>query len=295
MTVSLLYPSQCMLGESPLWHHERKSCFWTDIENGRLYEFNSISNEIKEWQFNTRVSAVLENKNGDIVLGVQGGIMELDITADQVKWLTDVDSHKENNRCNDAACDSNGRIWIGTMDIHCAEAEGSLYCIDGNLQAERKIRKLTIPNGIVWSENNALMYFIESTSRTVKSYSFNQHMGEIGHEKTVIHIPPPMGMPDGMAIDEEGMLWIALYGGFGIGRWNPRDGELIDIISLPVPNVTNCCFAGENMDQLVITTAREHLSSADLLKYPSSGDVFIIKDIGVKGAGLHKAAYASSY
>ena len=104
-----------------------------------------------------------------------------------------------------------------------------------------------------------------------------EESGEIVLDKAVIHIPEEMGSPDGMAVDAEGMLWIAHYGGFGVYRWNPESGKLLDKIDVPVPNVTSCAFAGEEMDWLIITTARENLSDEDLRKYPGSGGIFYIK------------------
>ena len=91
-----------------------------------------------------------------------------------------------------------------------------------------------------------------------------------------------MGTPDGMAIDEEGMLWIAHWGGFGVYRWNPNSSELLSKIDLPVPQVSSCAFVGDELDHLLITTARENMSPEDVKKYPESGDVFIVKT-GVKG------------
>lgn len=93
-----------------------------------------------------------------------------------------------------------------------------------------------------------------------------------------------------MAIDEEGMLWIAHWGGFGVYKWNPLNGELMDIIKLPVPNVSSCAFAGENLDRLIITTARQDLSIEELEKYPGSGDVFMANP-NVKGKATNKCRF----
>ena len=280
-----------MLGESPYWHKQRKSCFWVDIENGTLFEFHWETRMVKQWKFNTRVSVILGNKDNDLVIGAQGGIMQFSFKDERIHWLTDIDSTTEDNRCNDGGCDCNGRIWIGTMDVHCREAAGSLFCVDEHLRLAKMMTGLTIPNGLVWSNDNKFLYFIESMSRTVKSYVFNKNTGEISDEKIIIRIPEAMGMPDGMAIDEEGMLWIAMYGGFCVKRWDPQTGELLHSIWLPVPNVTNCCFAGDDMSQLIVTTARENLSSEDLENYPGSGNVFIIDNPGVSGVAPHHAIY----
>jgi len=135
------------------------------------------------------------------------------------------------------------------------------------------------------------MYFIESTVRNVTAYRYDAATGEIKFERIAITVPEELGLPDGMAIDEEGMLWIALYGGSAVGRWNPETGQLLNMIKLPVPHVTNCCFVGENLQHLLITTAQEHLSDEELKMYPQSGDIFIVHDVGVKGVKSNKTIY----
>jgi sugar lactone lactonase YvrE len=121
------------------------------------------------------------------------------------------------------------------------------------------------------------MYFIDSPTQSVDAYFFNGDTGEIKFDKTVIEIPIEMGTPDGMTIDNEGMLWIAHWGGYGVYRWNPFTGELISKIEVPAPNVTSCRFAGKDLDQLVITTARKNMSESQLSDYPQNGDLFIVK------------------
>ncbi len=159
---------------------------------------------------------------------------------------------------------------------------GSLYCIDENITIQKKIDSVTTSNGLAWSLDNKRLYYIDSPTQCVQSFIFDEESGAIKFEKIIIRIPANMGTPDGMAIDEEGMLWIAHYGGFGVYRWNPLNGSLIDKIDLPVPNITSCAFAGEKLDHLIITTAKENLSEKDLKKYPGSGDIFCAKT-GVSG------------
>jgi sugar lactone lactonase YvrE len=126
------------------------------------------------------------------------------------------------------------------------------------------------------------MFYIDSPTQVVQSFLFEEEKGNIVFEKNIIEIPADMGTPDGMSIDEEGMLWIAHWGGFGVYRWNPSNGELLLKIDLPVPQVSSCAFVGDELDHLLITTARENMSPEDVEKYPESGDVFIIKT-DVKG------------
>jgi sugar lactone lactonase YvrE len=131
------------------------------------------------------------------------------------------------------------------------------------------------------------MYFIDTPTHCVRSFLFDVESGDIQFEKVVIEIDKQNGSPDGMTIDEEGMLWIAHWNGFGVYRWNPLNGKLLDKISLPVPQVSSCVFGGDKLNYLFITTARENMSEAELQKYPDSGNVFIV-ETKVKGLPAFK-------
>ena len=286
MKADVLYASQCILGESPLWHAERKCCFWVDIENGILYEYNWGQKSTRHWKFNYRLTLVLQGKNDQLILALDARIARFDLETEQIEWIVDVETNSE-TRCNDGACDSLGRLWVGTMHLTNRKDTGALYFIDKDLKVQKKINNTSVSNGIAWSLNNSRLYYIDSPTQVVQSFIFEEKTGEIVFEKNVIQIPNEMGSPDGMAIDEEGMLWIAHWGGFGIYRWNPQKGELISKIEVPVPQVSSCAFVGENLDYLLITTARENMKEDEIIKYPQSGDTFLVK-VNVKGVSSNK-------
>jgi sugar lactone lactonase YvrE len=277
MKAKTLYPAQSLLGEGPLWHAERNSCFWVDIERGMLFEYHWVSKETKTWKFDGRLTSVCPSIENGLILSLNAGIARFDLTTEKLELLLDIESEIKNNRCNDAKCDSSGRLWIGTMDMDFKLGAASLYCIDKNLSIEKKLGNLTISNGMAWTADNQRMYFIDSPTQTIKSYIFDANSGAILFDKNAVHIPEEMGTPDGMCIDHEGMLWVAHWGGFGVYRWNPANGDLLEKIEIPVPHVTSCAFAGENLDHLIITTARGNLNEDELKKYPESGNVFILK------------------
>ena len=147
---------------------------------------------------------------------------------------------------------------------------------------QKKLSDISVSNGIVWSADGKRMYYIDSPTQQVQCFLFDEKTGNIEFEKIAITIDKASGSPDGMCMDEEGMLWIAQWDGFGVYRWNPLTGEMLDKIDVPVPQVSSCAFGGDNMDQLFITTARENMSKDDVKKYPLSGNVFIAEP-GVKG------------
>jgi sugar lactone lactonase YvrE len=278
----LLYKSNCILGEGPMWHSARKSFMWVDIEGKSIFEYNWQNKKANKWNVGHRVSLIIEDNNDTVVLALQYGLAEFNLETGELYWLTDLEKEIDSNRTNDGACDVQGRLWIGTMDVGCKQGKGSLYCIDKDLLPQKKLENLSISNGITWSLNNERMYHVDTATGIVSAYLFDASTGDIKFEKEAIRVPSELGAPDGMCIDEKGMLWIAHWDGFGVYRWNPHNGILLDKIELPVPQVTACTFGGEDLDHLFITTARENLSHQQLEKYPESGNVFIAKP-GVKG------------
>ena len=283
----MLYDARCLLAEGPHWHAERNSFSWVDIEGKKLFEYNFNSKEIKEHSIPYRVSTIVQNDANNLILGLQGGIGSFNLETEILTWLLDLEKEYPNRRCNDGKCDPAGRLWVGIMDEACTADEGSLYCIETDFTKHKKVDYLSIPNGIVWSLDKKRMYHIDSPTYTVKSYLYDNTTGHILFEKIAITIPQDLGSPDGMCIDEEGMVWIAHWGGFGVYRWNPETGELLSKIEIPVPLASSCAFAGKNLDSLVITTASTELSEEQKEQYHLSGSIFIANP-GVKGIAPYK-------
>jgi sugar lactone lactonase YvrE len=297
MNVSTLYAAQCTLGEGPIWHQRRGSYFWVDIEHGILHEFSKATGSVQKWPVGRYVSAVIEQPDDSLILGVQGGLVKFDMKDGNISPLVAIDADIPANRCNDGACDSEGRIWIGTMNVyvHDKKHAGSLYRVDTHLEVTQMLTGLPIPNGIVWSVDGTRMYFIETISASVKSYLFDKATGDIQFEKIVYIVLKGFGLPDGMCINAEGMLWIALYGGSSVQRINPATGEELIKIELPAPHITNCCFGGDELDEMVITSARENLSPEQLAQYPESGNTFIVTGLGIKGLPGNRSGRISEY
>jgi sugar lactone lactonase YvrE len=277
MEVINLHQSQCILGESPYWHAERKSFFWVDIEKGELYEFQVALKKTTKRKFNQRLSLVVEGQGDYLILALDRKIARYDLETEKLTWLIEVEEDQPLNRFNDGACDADGRLWIGTMSTKITPESGALYKITSELSPEKMLGKITISNGMAWTSDNETFYYIDSPTQEIRAYQFDLETGEINFDRTVIRVPKELGTPDGMSMDREGKLWVAHYGGFGVYCWDPENGKLLKKIVLPAPHVTSCVFGGENLDHLLITTARENLTEAQLQEYPQSGDVFLVK------------------
>ena len=258
-----------------MWHTRRQSFFWVDIEGKNVYECRWSDKKVTARNLSRRVSLVLETEDvNKVLLGVQGGLMYFDLQTGDSKWLCEIDSGIKDNRTNDGGYDPKGRIWVGTMNINCDRYAGALYCVDENRNLVRKVERMSVPNGIAWTRDAKTMYHVESEDRVVNAYDFDAESGEIVFNRVAIRVPDGLGSPDGMCMDDDGMLWIAHWGGFGVYRWDPVSGQMLDKIVVGVPHVSACAF-GENTKVMLITTARQGLSQDELHKYPQSGDVFI--------------------
>ncbi|MEP7280275.1 MAG: SMP-30/gluconolactonase/LRE family protein [Bacteroidota bacterium] len=285
ITATELYPSANLIGEGPVWHAARNSFFWGDIERKKLREMSWADKQVQVWEMPQRIGLVVVAEDGNLIVALQDGLAKFDLKTAAIEWLMDIEKDIANNRANDGKCDSEGRLWLGTMDVQASQNSGALYCVHGNSITPR-LTLLTLSNGMAWLLDNNRFYFIDSPQRKIDAYLFDAVTGTIHFERTAVEVPEAMGMPDGMCIDEEGMLWVAHWGGHCVARWTPETGELLYRIELPLPQVSSCVFGGENLDELFITTASEGLSEVELQLYPSSGHVFVAQP-GVKGVAAN--------
>jgi len=277
MIAHSIFPAQCILAESPYWHVGKKSYFWVDIEKGTLYQYSKGDSKPKTWQFEHRLSLVVEGEDDKVILGLDRKIARFDLVTHSLEWIVEVESDLILNRFNDGKCDAKGRLWAGTLSTQFTAGSGSLYLIDAPDSALKKIPNVSISNGIAWTPDQQTMYFIDSPTQEIRAFEFDLEHGVLGQNQVVIQVPKSLGTPDGMTIDQDGNLWIGHYGGFGVYCWDPRTGKLLDKIEVPAPHVTSCTFGGELLDELLITTAQENMSIEDLRKYPASGDIFLAK------------------
>ena len=161
--------------------------------------------------------------------------------------------------------------------------EGSLWRLNHDFSCSLQWQQLTISNGLAWSLDRRLLYLIDSPTLTVMAFPLTSTGALADHPTACITIPKDWdALPDGMCIDAEGKLWIALFGGSAVTRWDPQDGRLMQTVELPCCQVTSCCFGGPDLDQLLITTARRGLDAQALGDQPLAGGLFQLS-LGMKG------------
>ena len=271
-------PVVCQLGEGPVWDDREQVIRWVDIVNGHIHRWDPDSRSHQRLELGEMVGVIAMRTNGHLIAGLRSGIAFVDASTGEIQRLHAPDSHLPGNRFNDGKCDPSGRFWAGTMPLTADRPEGSLYVADGDGSIRRMLTDVTISNGLVWNMNKDRMYYIDTPTREVSVFDYDDAKGAIADRRTAVAIPAKEGAPDGMNIDVEGMLWIAHWGGSRLTRWDPVKGKKIDEIRMPVSNVTSCTFGGTEFRDLYITTAREGLSVSELHSQPQAGMLFVVRD-----------------
>ena len=271
------------LAEGPCWWAEKQVLLWVDIEASRIGLFDPQTARNNFLHLPAHVGAVVPTSAGDLLLATATGFLRLDPSTEAVTLLSDPEADRPGNRFNDGKCDPWGRFWAGTMAYDFEPLAGALWRVNADFSCVRQRQGLTISNGLAWSQDRGTLYLIDSPTLNVLAFPLT-NSGEIAGEPSIcVHIPEDWdAVPDGMCIDAEGMLWIALFGGGCVTRWDPVSGQLLDRLALPCRQVTSCCFGGPHLDQLFITTARREMDAAAIKAEPLAGGLFQA-DVGVKG------------
>ena len=283
MDCRCVLPVAAGLAEGPCWWAEKQVLLWVDIEASRIGLFDPQTGRNHFLHLPAHVGAVVPTSAGDLLLATATGFLRLDPSTEAVTLLSDPEADRPGNRFNDGKCDPWGRFWAGTMAYDFEPLAGALWRVNADFSRVRQRQGLTISNGLAWSQDRGTLYLIDSPTLNVLAFPLT-NSGEIAGEPSIcVHIPEDWdAVPDGMCMDAEGMLWIALFGGGCVTRWDPVSGQRLERLALPCRQVTSCCFGGPNFDQLFITTARREMDAAAIKAEPLAGGLFQA-DVGVKG------------
>lgn len=292
MKIELVCDHICELGEGPVWDARGNKICWVDIVNGEIHEYDVNHRKLKTIPVHQMIGAMALKRNGNYVAALQHGFAFINRQTGEIKMIGDPEAHLSNNRFNDGKCDPAGRFWAGTMPFSEDSPAGSVYCLETDLSIEKKIGGVTVSNGMAWSHDHRTLYYIDSPSFEVVGYSYDVTTGDISGKKLIIAVSKEDGSPDGMTIDNEGMLWVAHWGGWKLTRWNPVTGKKLKEIALPVSQVTSCTFGGDHGEDLYITSAKIHLTAEQLEKQPLAGSLFVIRNCGFAGEACFEFAGA---
>ncbi len=281
LTADCVLDAKAVLGEGPVWRAETQDLVWVDIESARVCCFNPATGENQTWDVGEKPGLAVPTKQGDLILGTSVGFVRLDLASGVLSPIIDPEQDLPNNRFNDGKVDPEGRLWAGTMGLDEAPNVGSLYRLNRNLSTDKLFDQVTISNGMAWTSDQKTFYYIDSPTRRVDVFDCDMAGGTVSDRRTAFELPEGMGYPDGMSIDNEGMLWVALWQGWGVARF-ALGGALLAKVEVPVECVTSCCFGGENWDELYITTSSRDLDETGRAEQPLAGGLFRCRP-GVSG------------
>jgi sugar lactone lactonase YvrE len=263
------------LGEGPHWDIPTQSLYWVDIPAGTVHR-RDADGAHTGWDVGLPVGAVVPRRGGGVCVAAGNGFYAVDLDAGVVEELATAPG-LPGTRMNDGACDRAGRFYAGSMDCDEAPGRGAFYRLDPDHSVTTLFDGVGISNGVGWSPDDRLMYYIDSLAYRVDVLDYDPQTGEMGERRPFARLGSGETVPDGLAIDAEGGVWVAVWGGGVIQRYDP-DGTLTGVVRLPAAFVTSCAFGGQELDELFITTAAGP---------GRSGGALFTCPAGVKGLPAH--------
>jgi D-xylonolactonase len=280
--------SRAVLGESPVWDERAQTLYWVDIERGELHHCQADGSNETSLQIGARIGCIaLRRDSAGFIAGLERSIVLITLNPLEIRQVALLDENLPNNRCNDGKCDAEGRFWVGTCDTRWTHATGWIYRLDAGGVPVRTAGPFICTNGPAMSPDGRAIYCVDSFGQIVYQSDIVSS-GELSGQRVFRKFDAPgWGYPDGLTCDVEGGVWVAHWGASRVSRFSPQ-GDLLDVIQLPVAQPTSCTFGGSDLRRLFITTASlglDAVANANGL----AGAVFAVDlDIG----GLPAARFA---
>jgi sugar lactone lactonase YvrE len=269
-------------GEGPVWVTRDTSLYWVDMLAGDVLQLDGAG-QVSRHHVGSVAAALRPRAGGGLVVAVERGFAFAG-PGWTVRELPEAFADTS-VRMNDGGCDPQGRFYCGTMAYDATPGAGTLFRLDPDGSVHVVLAGVTVSNGLAWSPDGGGVYYVDSATQRIDAFDFDAGSAAFLNRRTVVTIDPDLGSPDGMTVDAEGGLWVALWDGAAVHRYSP-DGRLDEVIELPTPRVSACTFGGAGLDQLFITTSALNLNGSDEL----AGAVFLAEP-GV--AGLPASSYGA--
>jgi sugar lactone lactonase YvrE len=267
-----------ILGECPLWDERSHTLWWVD---SRAPAIRSLARDgtARNLPLGEPVGSIAFRERGGLLAATKSGIHTLGIDGGKLQCVACPESHLPDNRFNDGRCDRQGRFWAGTMCDVRRDPTGTLYRFDTDFACVPLRNAIIIPNSLAWSPDGRCMYFADTNRHTIWAWDYDPATGIATRER--VFADTGAGRPDGSCVDADGCLWNAEYGAWRLVRYTPQ-GKVDRTVDLPVANPTCCCFGGDRMDVLYVTSARQRLAPDELERQPLAGSVLALRP-GVTG------------
>ena len=267
-------------GEGPFWDARRGTLLFVDMLAGVVVAWDTRG-PVRRHPVGSVACVVRARARGGYVLGVERGLAFASDDFGTVETLPAAFAD-DAIRMNDGGCDPQGRFYCGSMAYAMTPGAGTLYRLNPDRTVDRVLTGVGISNGLQWSRDGSTVYYSDTATGRVDSFDFDPETGAFSGRRPFVEVVGRQGAPDGLAIDEEDGLWVALWGGGAVHRYDAA-GRLSEVVELPVPKVTACAFGGDDLRTLFITTSRDGLAAGEL---PAAGAVLSAR-AGVPGATPH--------
>jgi sugar lactone lactonase YvrE len=272
LDAELAFPAQCELAEGPVWDAARGLLRWVDILPGHVHTLDPVSGAHSSFAVGQPVGTVGLTRDGGLVLALAGGFALSGPDGQDLQPFGDLFVDRSVSRFNDGKPDPWGSFWAGTMAVpEDSGVPGSLYRLSPDGAVTELIGSVALSNGLDWTDDRRVFYYADSLAGGVDAFATDPDTGALSGRRRFAEVSG--GMPDGLTLDAEGCLWLAVWGSGELRRYTP-DGRLDTAVKLPVSQVTSAAFGGADLSTLYITTARENFTPADLREQPHAGDIF---------------------
>ncbi|GAB3432600.1 SMP-30/gluconolactonase/LRE family protein [Actinophytocola sediminis] len=276
MNIDVALDAGATLAEGPIWDQRAAVLRWVDITPGLVHRFDPATGVDTAFEFGEPVGTVAVRASGGLVLATGSGIWTCADDGAGPHRQFEVDTDPPGGRFNDGKADRWGRFWAGTM-LDGTEGAAALYRLDQDGSLHRMLTGVSISNGLDWSPDGATMYYVDTPTGGIDAFDHDQDTGALTNRRRLADVD--RGSPDGLTVDADGCLWVALWDGWGVRRYTP-DGRLLTTVDLPAQRITSCAFGGPDLSTLYLTSASIGLS--DVTGQPHAGAVFACSP-GVRG------------
>jgi sugar lactone lactonase YvrE len=286
--VELVLAAGTELGEGPVWDDRRERLLFVDILRGDVHAFHPPTGTDRVVNVGRAVGAVALTTRGDWVLAAGRGFVRANPETGHTTAMVDVEREDANTRMNDGAVDPAGRFWAGSCSLVGEAGRGTLYRLDPDGAVHRMLSPVTTSNGIDWSPDGRTMYYVDTRTRRIDAFDFDAAAGTFANRRPFVDFAGQAGRPDGLVVDAEGAVWVALWEGGAVRRYT-SDGQLDRSVAVPAPLTTKCAFGGPALQDLYVTTATRGLDARARADKPLSGGLFRLRP-GVAGQTTRRFA-----
>jgi sugar lactone lactonase YvrE len=281
----LLLAAQTELGECPVWDSKRGVFWFMDITEMQLHKVTWSTLKWDRLALPALGGGLVLARDGFLIAALQSGIHRLNPESGTLTFLVNPEPGKPNHRLNEAKCDPQGRLWVGSISTLGRFPTGCLYRMDSPQKVEEMLTEISVPNTLAWLADGEHLVFADSPRRVIWKFRYDPTSGALSDREIFADCRQDLGMPDGVALDAEGHIWVAEFGGGRVKRYDPN-GVVVEVAEVPATQVSSCAFAGPDLTELVIVTTKRLLTPEARAEQSHAGDLFVIEP-SVPGVAPH--------